>query len=64
MDNPHTEGGSQDYYSIHRSQVGCVCKSQRHKAVVELVDTTLLRRPYSKLPKTEQQVKSYIMRGS
>lgn len=22
MDNPHTEGGSQDYYSIHRKQVG------------------------------------------
>uniref|UniRef100_A0A3Q3B115 Uncharacterized protein n=1 Tax=Kryptolebias marmoratus TaxID=37003 RepID=A0A3Q3B115_KRYMA len=22
MDNPHTEGGSQDYYSIHRTQVG------------------------------------------
>lgn len=22
MDNPHTEGGSQDYYTIHRTQVG------------------------------------------
>lgn len=22
MDNPHSEGGSQDYYSIHRTQVG------------------------------------------
>lgn len=22
MDNPHTEGGSQDYFSIHRTQVG------------------------------------------
>lgn len=26
MDNPHTERGSQDYYSIHRTQVSCsVC---------------------------------------
>lgn len=25
MDNPHTEGGSQDYYSIHRTQVGVGC---------------------------------------
>ncbi len=25
MDNPHTEGGSQDYYSVHRTQVDTVC---------------------------------------
>lgn len=34
MDNPHTEGGSQDYYSIHRTQVGVASISRGAGAVL------------------------------
>ena len=36
MDNPHTEGGSQDYYSIHRTQVGVGCPAWLTKLAVRV----------------------------
>ncbi|XP_075952214.1 nicolin-1 isoform X4 [Anarhichas minor] len=38
MDNPHTEGGSQDYCSVHRAQVGCEAWFVRASAVEETKD--------------------------
>lgn len=40
MANPHTEGGSQDYYSIHRMQVGSsMCPLFFNRALVALSST-------------------------